>query len=238
MAVYFRDLNNGPWFGINEREEFIPASLLKLPTLMGMLRWAEAEPSILEKKISFTSVEDPKRQYFTPSQEVQPNTEYTVLDLNQRMIRQSDNTAARILRGLMGNERYQDIFDVLGVPSSTDQPTNLRVKDYATFFRILYNASYLQPATSEFALQLLTETEFNQGLAAGVPRPTVVAHKFGESWESPTSDHQLHDCGIIYYPNHPYLLCVMTRGKDFDELAGVIADISRVAFQNVERQVR
>ncbi len=29
ISVYFRDLNNGPWFGINEKEEFSPASLLK-----------------------------------------------------------------------------------------------------------------------------------------------------------------------------------------------------------------
>jgi hypothetical protein len=33
-AVYFRDLNNGPWFGVNEHESFSPASLLKLPGLL------------------------------------------------------------------------------------------------------------------------------------------------------------------------------------------------------------
>ena len=27
VSIYFRDLNNGPWIGINEKEEFSPASL-------------------------------------------------------------------------------------------------------------------------------------------------------------------------------------------------------------------
>src|SRR6185369_10918084 len=30
-SVYFRDLNNGPWFGINQDNNYFPASLLKLP---------------------------------------------------------------------------------------------------------------------------------------------------------------------------------------------------------------
>jgi beta-lactamase class A len=33
-SVYFRDLNNGPWFGINEKEYFTPASLIKVPILI------------------------------------------------------------------------------------------------------------------------------------------------------------------------------------------------------------
>jgi len=27
---------------------------------------------------------------------------------------------------------------------------------------------------------------------------------------------QLHDCGIVYYPETPYLLCVMTKGWNFE----------------------
>ena len=44
---------------------------------------------------------------------------------------------------------------------------------------------------------------------------------------------QLHDCGIIYYPNNTYLLCIMTRGKDFKQLESVIAGISKTVYEVV-----
>ncbi|MDP3837065.1 MAG: hypothetical protein Q8Q67_03110 [bacterium] len=49
-SVYFRDLNNGPWVGINEDEEFTPASLLKVPLMISYLKIAEAFPSVLDEK--------------------------------------------------------------------------------------------------------------------------------------------------------------------------------------------
>lgn len=42
---------------------------------------------------------------------------------------------------------------------------------------------------------------------------------------------ELHDCGIIYYPERPYLLCVMTEGNDLNELAGVIQNISKTVYE-------
>jgi len=41
ISVYFRDLNNGPWFGINENDMFSPASLLKVPLMMLYFKLAE-----------------------------------------------------------------------------------------------------------------------------------------------------------------------------------------------------
>ena len=37
-AVYYRDLNNGPWAGVNGDEMYTPASLLKLPTMIAWLK--------------------------------------------------------------------------------------------------------------------------------------------------------------------------------------------------------
>jgi hypothetical protein len=70
-----------------------------------------------------------------------------------------------------------------------------------------------------------------------------VSHKFGvrniladgaKPTDEPTA-RELHDCGIIYYPNNPYFLCVMTRGKDFPTLEGVIKDISKIAWDEVSK---
>lgn len=41
LSVYFRNLNNGGWFGLEEKEYFSPASLMKLPILMAYIKKSE-----------------------------------------------------------------------------------------------------------------------------------------------------------------------------------------------------
>lgn len=49
IAVYFRSLGDGIWFGIDERKPFSPASLLKVPVMMAMYKSAERDPALLKK---------------------------------------------------------------------------------------------------------------------------------------------------------------------------------------------
>ena len=41
FGIYFEDLNTGAWFGINERDEFLPASLSKIPVIVAILKKVE-----------------------------------------------------------------------------------------------------------------------------------------------------------------------------------------------------
>jgi hypothetical protein len=110
----------------------------------------------------------------------------------------------------------------------------MSVKDYASFFRILYNASYLSKDSSQKALSLLSEVDFTDGLRGGVPKDVPVANKFGERQVGTTQ--QLHDCGIVYLTDHPYLLCIMSRGSDFDELASSIKTVSHLVYIEMSKQ--
>ena len=47
---------------------------------------------------------------------------------------------------------------------------------------------------------------------------------------------QLHDCGIVYYPQHPDLLCVMTKGPDFERLDDIIRGVSQISFAEIDAQ--
>jgi hypothetical protein len=47
-----------------------------------------------------------------------------------------------------------------------------------------------------------------------------------------------HDCGIVYYPKHPYLLCVMTQGQDPETLENAIAEISKFTYTQVKNQYK
>lgn len=234
VSVYYRNLNNGPWFGVNEYEAFSPASLLKVPLLFTVLKESEQSPSLLDKKVLYAGTDEPSDQQFTPQKQIEVGSTYSVAELTERMIRFSDNEAALILLNILTSEKALQTYHDLNLPMPTNGIVDfMTVKEYATFFRVLYNASYLEKKTSQVALELLSTTVFNNGLREGVPSSIPIAHKFGEFWKVGDTQKQLHDCGIIYEPQQPYLLCVMTRGTDFDTLAKVIKDISKIVYQSI-----
>ena len=89
-------------------------------------------------------------------------------------------------------------------------------------------------------METLVNVDFRDGLVAGVPGNIEVAHKFGER-EVDSQQTQLHDCGIVYYPKRPYLLCVMTRGQHTDDgavdeqkLQAIIKEVSTIVYNYVE----
>lgn len=236
ISVYFRDLNNGPWLGINEHEDYSPASLLKVPVMIAVLKKAETEPAILNRVIFFKG---------NPDLGVNPNIKdgeglikgksYKVDDLLYRMIAYSDNDAMQLLLDLVSVNMFANVLTDLGMNIANKSAADdfISVKDYSSFFRVLYNGTYLNRDMSEKALSLLSQSTFKSGLCAGVPAGTLVAHKFGERAYEEQGIRQLHDCGIVYVANKPYLLCVMTRGKEFAALESIIADISRIVYNDV-----
>jgi beta-lactamase class A len=240
VSVYFRDLDASQWTGVNENDNYIPASLVKVPLLMAYYKLAEDEPDILNKKIPYDLKEDQDsiQEVTKPPTSLTRGKSYSVSELLFRMIAYSGNNSHIMLSQSLNPDFQEKIYNDLKVrypdlSSATNE--SISPKAFATFFRVLYNASYLDDKMSEKALELLTETTFNQGLVAGVPDGVKVAHKFGERTitNNETGEvkmRELHDCGIIYKISHPYVLCVMTQGMDFVMLESVISDISKLVY--------
>lgn len=240
ISILYRDLNNGPTFGINEEEGYIPASLLKVPVMMAYLQWSEDDPTILKNKILFKEeykLPDGGVQLIVPKNPLEVGKEYLISELIERSIIYSDNQAVALLVKNIDQQRIDDVFEMLGVDVNVVRRENgkLSVKEYAAFFRILFNSSYLNRVNSEKALEILSRTDFKGGLVSGVPAGVPVAHKFGESGIL-EGNRQLHDCGIVYYPNHPYLLCIMSSGEKTEDLEKLISDVSRYVFEEVSRE--
>lgn len=237
-SIYFRDLNNGPWFGINEKEYFTPASLVKVPVLITYYKKAEKNPEILKQNIiNQIEADGVSIQNIKPTETMAPDQNYTIEDLINRMIIYSDNDAYNDLtKNIDGNEILQTYKDLdIDISQIFTNPNGniLTVRDYASFFRILYNASYLNKDMSEKALNLLSQTEYKQGLVAGIPNKIQVAHKFGERIYKDNNEVQLHDCGIVYLPKKPYLLCIMTRSQDLNKATQTIKSISNKVFEYI-----
>ncbi len=240
IAVYYRDLNNGPVFGVGHDTLFAPASLLKVPLMIAYLKWSEDVPGVMDEKMTYeTPIDVGYQQQFAPIDPLALGRSYSARELLEQMVTYSDNQALILLFKKLPTRYQEELYDLLGVDASliTDPTATLTVKQYSIFFRILFNSSFLSRNDSEYALSLLTKTTFVDGLVAGVPKNIVVAHKFGER-KIADGLQQFHDCGIIYYPNHPFLLCVMTRGGDVQALIGAIRDIAAFVYDKVDDQYR
>lgn len=237
ISLYFRDLNNGPWVGVHEKEIFSPASLLKVPILIALLSESERDVNILSRKIKIKQSDVPQgfTQNFSPENTLEVGKEYELSRIMENMIVESDNIAVSPIINIIGLKSLGDVFKTVGVPYDGENKEILvRVKDYAGFFRVLYNASYLNRETSEKALDILSRSNYRDGIVAGVPDGVVVAHKFVErNIEGEKDQKQLHDCGVIYYPGKPYILCIMTRGDDFQNQQKAIKDLSSFVYSQV-----
>jgi beta-lactamase class A len=234
VAVYFRDLNNGPTFGINSRDLFVGASLMKLPVLIWYLKDVSFKPNLMEEKVAFKHQMDEKQivQTIGSYTDLKEGEMYTVKDLLEMMITESNNEASNALQSHL-QINIVGLLEQMGVPVTiTNGELYISVEDYASLFRILYNATYLDQEKSNWALGLLSKAKFQDGLVAGVDPQIPVAHKFGE--RGINSSKYFHDCGIVYYPKRPYLLCVMTRGTNGKNMIGIVKDISKAVFDQIK----
>ncbi|RJR15322.1 serine hydrolase [Candidatus Microgenomates bacterium] len=237
-AVIYRDHDAGPTIFINQDETFTPASLLKVPIMMAVFKFAESDPRILLQKITITEDPGDQDQRLTEAETIQIGEEYTIEELVEKMIIHSDNRSLLILidflHGKMEVEDpVRDTLAQMGITllTNTEDELAIRAKDDASILRLLYNVAYLNPEYSQKALEIMTKTTFTQGLVRGVPDETKIAHKYGISVEG--ADRQLHDCGIVYASDVHYSLCVMTKGHNEEILADIIADISKMIYEEV-----
>ena len=232
ISVYFRDMNSGGWTGINYNDTYEPASMLKVTTMIAYLNGSTENPSILEKKLYYIQTANQETYY---TQKKITSGYYSVRTLLNWMIVNSDNAAVTALEA-DDQDRTARVFSELQLSLPDGKSTDfMSARNYSRLFRVLYDSTYLPPALSEQALSMLSQTTFTQGLVSGVPTGTVVSHKFGERTlvdaTGTISHRELHDCGIIYKADHPYFLCVMTKGSDFTKLQKIISDVSALTYK-------
>lgn len=236
ISVYFRDLNKGSWFGINEKEDFSPASLLKIPIMITYFKEAENDPKILKKEIEYNLPLEQReaKPVIKPADPASIGNKYTVEQLIEKMLIYSDNNSLGLLTKNISRKKIDDVSLDIHIPRASTLNDFMNVKEYSTLFRVLFNSSYLNEFYSEKALQMLTKSDFNEGLRKPIPQSIPIAHKFGERNINGSPVTQLHDCGIVYYPDHPYLACVMTRGTDFKQLEKEIQNVSRIIYDEIK----
>lgn len=240
VGIYIEDLNTGTWLGINEKQKFVPASLIKVAFAMTALKkvdkgiWTMDTNLLLQPKY--------KNKKYGELYKLPDFSDVPLRTVIEEMIISSDNTAVSMIYNSLTKEERDDVFYHIGQRNPDENPEFPYVvefyspKELANAYRVLYNSSFLTRKNSQYLLGLLAKTKFRSEIPRGLPSSLMITHKIGEATMASNKDLpqvSLHDCGIVYYSQRPYIICAMTEGIDVKEASNLIASISEKTYNYI-----
>lgn len=235
ISIYYRNLKNGAWFEINGGNTYNPASLMKVSYLITILKQAESNPSLLNKQVYFDTHFQKGSSQNIKNFILGEHKYYSMKELLLYMIAYSDNDATNLVAESINKDAFKKLYVDLSMPIPPDGDSEYFVSiiDFCKQFRVLYNSTYLRDDYSEFALDLLSKSTYKGALLKDLNNNFPVAHKFGERIINQIQ--QLHEAGIFYYDSQPYLLGVMSKGNDLNQLSFILSQISQIILEEAKK---
>jgi beta-lactamase class A len=232
QSFYFEYLPDGTSIRVGADQQLTAASLIKVPLAMNLYRAAELGRINLDKPVTVTAAE--LDDAFGDLYKRGPGFTMTLREAAQYALRDSDNTATRVI--------YDHVKDVLSYDEQSlarldidqnmeDGQAVITARSYSSVLKGLYFSAFLNNADSQELLKYLSQSSATNRLAAGVPSGVTVALKIGvynQNWAE-------SDCGIVYAPKRPYLLCVMVELPE-DQADKFIAEVSKDVYDFVTKQ--
>jgi beta-lactamase class A len=247
VAVAWRPLDAKPGeeILINPALRFHAASTMKVPVMIELFRQADVRRLRLDDKVAvtnqFTSIQDGTPFVLAATEDSDGET-YKALgkklsyrELIDASITVSSNLATNILIEHLGARNIQATVDTMGASGMQvlrgveDQKAFDAGKNNTTdalgllaLFEAIGKGKAVSAKASAEMLEILKRQKFNDGIPAGLPAGTIVAHKTG------TITRVHHDAGLVYGPR-PYVLVIHTRGiPDQKVSAKLMADIATI----------
>lgn len=221
VAFVALEAASGRGVAINWDEPFIAASVIKVFTMLAVLRDVE--------------------QGLYPLEEVQD-------DLNLMMF-YSDNEANARLTNLVGLARVNALMQELGMTASvyslwpgveetygSASENYITARDVAQALLALYQGrAFADPAMTRLALEQMRPAGEQDQLIISryLPEDAVVAHKTGFIPPDEQYPSVLHDVGIVFPPRgDPYVIVLLTEeNADHGAAYDLGAELSRLAYE-------
>ncbi len=250
VGLYFRALGRPDSLLVGAAEQFHAASTMKVPVMIQVFRDADAGLLSLGDSLpvtrTFASLVDgspydlDKADDSDSSLYPRVGGKASIRELLELMITRSSNLATNVLVAQVGAPRTQAtarslgagaIMVLRGVEDDKAYAAGLNntttARDLGVLLAALAQHRAASAAACDSMLAILSRQEFREGIPAGVPPGTRVAHKTG--W---IGGVVYHDAAIVY-PRRggAYVLVVLTGGIKTDSVAyNLVADLSRMVY--------
>ena len=226
VSIYFEFLNTGANIRINDTP-FFPGSLMKIPIAMAVMKKIEAGEWTMQDKLVLTDAD--KNPAYGDLYQLPSGTTFTIQNLLQKLLVQSDDTARAIFVRNLGQQKVEDVLTYLGLDDVVNSNLQVTAQRYSNFWRSLYTASYLSADSSQKLLEIMDLPHDQTLLRDGIPDAVNFSHKIGVYGDT------YSDSGIVYVPHRPYILTVMVESSSTDEVHEIMKDVSRDAYEYVVR---
>lgn len=250
VAVAVRTLDGRTEVLIEPDTSFHAASTMKVPVMIELFRQAEAGQLTLDEQLpvrnAFHSIVDGSVYQMDVSDDSDSKVykaigkTMTLRELCEAMITVSSNFATNLLIERIGATNVQQTVDRLG---GTGVVVLRGVEDQKAFDKGMNNVTTARglaaimgrigagKAVSARAdaqmIDILKRQTFTDGIPAGVPKGTPIAHKTG------TITRIHHDAAVVYGPR-PYVIVVLVRGIQDQKVSGpLMASISREVWNEI-----
>jgi beta-lactamase class A len=248
VAVAFRTLDGHIGYAFHDEESFHAASTMKIPVMIELFHQARQARLKLDDpllvKNQFHSLADGSIYTLDPADDSEVDLYKAVgqtrslSQLSELMITASSNLATNLLIEKLSVDNIRATVHSL----HADGMNVLRgVEDNKAFLKGLNNTTTarglqqlleaiahgeaIDQESSRQMIEILERQKFNEGIPAGLPAGTRVAHKTGEI----TKIH--HDAAIVFAPK-PFVLVILVRGlAETKDSAALMADITRQLYQ-------
>jgi beta-lactamase class A len=229
FGFYFEYLPTGVSLGRNDRLEFNYVSLVKVPLVMAYYDQLEDKKKDTSDVVVTIKPEEIDSRFGTLWKKGS-GSRISLEEAIRLALVESDNTAALVIADNISEDNIKNVYNSLDLdmplPKENGQ-INISPRTYASILKALYFSSIVNRDHSEKILDLLTKTPFNEYLVAGIPKNITVAHKIGIS-----KGEFYHDCGIVYVPQRPYLICLMTQTTE-DNAKEQMKTVSKIVYDYV-----
>ncbi|MEI6815869.1 MAG: serine hydrolase [Bacteroidota bacterium] len=234
VSIYYCSLNDNTQFSINKKETYNPTHLMEVSKMIALLKQNEKSRGLLERKVLYDKLPNVEKSRYD-NIILENGKYYTIGSLVYNMIANSDENATISLNQYLDHDVLRSVYKAFGcpMPDKNEKDYLMNVQDCSRPIKVLYNAGFLTINSAEYAMEVLTHSNYKDGIMKQLDTGVVVAHHF--SLTKTAKNLQLHEFGIVYCNNHPYLLGIMTKGANEVELSQIISTISKMIFDEMNK---
>ncbi len=239
VAIFVEDLRTGKQWMYHPDDLFPSASLIKVPVMIGVFQKIhDGELSLSDKLV----MRRHNRIGGSGSLKWSPDgSKFTVRELLQHMISESDNTATNMLIERVGMGFLQQEFPKIGLLYTGIYPDGMSLKggrvahenyttarEMAMMFEKIYRGEMIGRTESMVMLEILRHKKaVASRLAKGLPKHWEIAHKTGLLRKA------CHDSAVIFSPQGDYVVTVLTgQNPDYTSAKNFISTLGRITFRH------
>ena len=247
VGFYYKNLVTGETLAYHENEQFMAASVVKLPLLAAIMLWREQGKTRFDEHITVH-----KEQMHPDSSGVlafmtgdeDGSVTLDIKTLCNFMIIISDTTATNALYHHYGNELVIATLRELGLSGTQfnreyydSEREDQGIQNYfvpaeiGTLLEKIYNRTLVSVQASEEMEKLLLCQQVNHKMGGSLPMGYPIAHKTGEE------EDKTHDVGIVF-AREPFVACFASCQSDIPEFENFIRQTTRSLVEDIDPELR